>query len=271
MWPSSAPARLGQAMARTALGAGRQIVGARIEHPPRSWWLSARRSLLQRAGARTVNVIGSHGGGRRVRAVWDFEPSVKSQIGPHPHVSEGSRHGVASSNPPLCRRFRRQARLPRLSENRGVPGSSPGLAIRRSACSSATSRHRSLVFCLAATCHNVARSPKRSPKLQRRAGPYGPPRRRNSRTLRCPRTDRSSIERDAGTQVRRGSRSSSTCERRDGARIISPRFRRPGVLDPRERGSATAIPTASPVAWKAAVRRAHATTAAGRRLRRRMP
>jgi hypothetical protein len=43
-----------------------------------------------------------------------------------------------------------------------------------------------MVFRLAAACHNVARSPKRSPKLERRAGPYGSRRRRGSRHCYVP-------------------------------------------------------------------------------------
>jgi putative transposase len=41
-----------------------------------------------------------------------------------------------------------------------------------------------MVFRLAATCHNVLRSPKRSPKLERRAGPYAHDAERFVRTAR---------------------------------------------------------------------------------------
>jgi hypothetical protein len=42
----------------------------------------------------------------------------------------------------ICRPFCGRGSLPRLPENRGVPGSSPGLAISRNACKSATSAAR---------------------------------------------------------------------------------------------------------------------------------
>ena len=140
-----------------------------------------------------------------------------------------------------------------LPENRGVPGSSPGLAIRRNACQSATSRRRSMVFRLAATCHNVSRSPKRSPKLERRAGPY------THDGVAVPGRCYVPAPADRRLGAARASRSGAVlaparhARGAIGARITSPRSRRSGVLDPRDSGSAGRAGEA-PVGWMGAAK-----------------
>jgi hypothetical protein len=66
--------------------------------------------------------------------VWNFEPSLKSHTGAQPADHAIIIRHRATSKQRICRYFADQSALARVPENRGVPGSSPGLAIPRSAC-----------------------------------------------------------------------------------------------------------------------------------------
>ena len=87
--------------------------------PVRSWWIAPRRSPA---------------------GVWTSDPawSPKRRINrPKPTAQ---RRDTVVFKPPICRRSAALAAESRLPENRGVPGPSPGLAIRGSACSAGTLR-----------------------------------------------------------------------------------------------------------------------------------
>jgi hypothetical protein len=65
---------------------------------------------------------------------WDSETSAESQTHAEPAGSNAIAPGRIRLATVICRSFVSGIAPPRLPENRGVPGSSPGLAIGRSAC-----------------------------------------------------------------------------------------------------------------------------------------
>jgi hypothetical protein len=67
---------------------------------------------------------------------WDFDPSMKSQIGPYPAESTGIACASTILEWPISRHSVAKTAVPRLPENRGVPGSSPGLATAERPCNS---------------------------------------------------------------------------------------------------------------------------------------
>jgi hypothetical protein len=62
-------------------------------------------------------------------AHWDFETPAKSQTRKQPAGTTGIERVRQPVELPFCRSFVNLIGAPRLPENRGVPGSSPGLAI----------------------------------------------------------------------------------------------------------------------------------------------
>jgi hypothetical protein len=65
---------------------------------------------------------------------WDFKAPAKSQTRPEPRETEGIATDSRDRGTVICRSFVIERVELRLPENRGVPGSSPGLAIGGNAC-----------------------------------------------------------------------------------------------------------------------------------------
>ena len=93
--------------------------------PSRSWWIAPRRSPA---------------------GVWTSDPAWSPKRRRNRPKPTAQRRDTVVFKPPICRRSAALAAESRLPENRGVPGSSPGLAIRRSACSLGRLRSASVVI-----------------------------------------------------------------------------------------------------------------------------